>query len=138
MSSYTPTTITKVEILDNHWFVLCSFGISKKDEELNLPTLYWISKLHKCPFKQRYIAGPANCSTKALSKLLTYILPTVKPMLESYNNTSYLRSGMNQMWILKNSKDLLEYIQSRSTIAVQHLTSLPSTQIFPTQSWKTD
>ena len=134
MSSYTPTTITKEEILENHWFVLCSFGISKKDEELDLPTLYWISKLHKCPFKQRYIAGPANCSTKALSKLLTYILPTVKPVLESYNNTSYLRSGMNQMWILKNWKDLLEYIQSRSTIAVQHLTSLPSTQIFPTQS----
>jgi hypothetical protein len=27
---------------------------------------------------------------------------------------SYSRGGVNQMWILKNSKDLLEYIQSRS------------------------
>jgi hypothetical protein len=26
---------------------------------------------------------------------------------------SYSRGGINQMWILKNSKDLLEYIQSR-------------------------
>jgi hypothetical protein len=72
--TYTPTTLTKEEILDNHRSVLCSFGISTKDEELDLPSLYWIPKLHKCPFKQRYIAGSAKCSTKPLSKLLICIL----------------------------------------------------------------
>jgi hypothetical protein len=55
--TYTPTTLTKEEILENHRSVLCSFGISTKDEELDLPSLYWIPKLHKCPFKQHYIAG---------------------------------------------------------------------------------
>jgi len=39
-------------------------GISTKDEKLDLPSFYWISK---CPFKQRYIAGFAKCSTKPLS-----------------------------------------------------------------------
>jgi hypothetical protein len=34
--------------------------------------------------------------------------------LQSYCYSSYSRDGVNQMWILKNSKDLLEYIQSRS------------------------
>ena len=34
--TYTPTTLTKEEILDNHRSVLCSFGISTKDEELDL------------------------------------------------------------------------------------------------------
>ena len=48
---HTPTTITKEEILDNHRSVICSFGISIKDEELDLPSLYWIPKLHKGPFK---------------------------------------------------------------------------------------
>jgi len=33
-----------------------------KYEELNLPPLYWISKFHKCSYKQRYIAESANCS----------------------------------------------------------------------------
>ena len=60
--TYTPTTPTKEEILDNHRSVLCSFGISIKDEELDLPSLYWIPKLHKGPYKQRYIAGSAKCS----------------------------------------------------------------------------
>ena len=35
--TYTPTTLTKEEILDKHRSVLCSFGISTNDEELDLP-----------------------------------------------------------------------------------------------------
>jgi len=66
--TYTPTTLTKEEILDKHRSVLCSFGISTKDEELAQPSLYWIPKIHKCP-----IAGSAKCSTKTFSKLLTCI-----------------------------------------------------------------
>jgi hypothetical protein len=42
--NYTPTTHMKEEILDNHRSVLCSIGISTKDGELDLPSLYWISK----------------------------------------------------------------------------------------------
>ena len=42
--AYTPTTLTKEEILDNHRSVLCSYGILTKDGELDLPSLYWIPK----------------------------------------------------------------------------------------------
>ena len=96
-------TPTKEEILGNHRSVLWSFGISTKDEEINLPSLYWIPKLHKCPFKQRYVAGSSICSTIPLSKLLTCILLTVKTGHQSYCDTSYSRGGVNQMRILKNS-----------------------------------
>ena len=68
----------------------------------------------------------------------------VKIGLQSYSETSYSRGGVDQRWILKNSKDLLEYIQSRSlpppppppppAISLKHLTSLPSTQLFLTLS----
>ena len=62
--TYTPTTLTKEEILDNHRSVLYYFAISTKDEELDLPALYWIPKLHKRPFKQQYIAGSCKCSNR--------------------------------------------------------------------------
>ena len=55
------------------------------------------------------LSASAKFSTKPLSKLLTCILSAVKTGLQSY--TSYPRGGVNQMWILKNSKDLLEYIR---------------------------
>ena len=105
--TWQPTTLTKEEILDNHRSVLCSFVISTKDEELDLPSLYWIPELHMCPYKQRYSAGAAKWSMKPLSKSLTYILSAVKTV-------TVARGGMNQIWILKNSKDMLEYMQSMS------------------------
>jgi len=74
-----------------------------KDEELDLPSLYWIPKLHKCPYKQRYIAGSAKCITKALPKLLPYIGSAIKTGLQNFCSTSYSRSGVNQMWILTES-----------------------------------
>ena len=45
-TTYTPTTVTKEEILYNHMSVLCSFRISTNDEELDLPSLYCIPILH--------------------------------------------------------------------------------------------
>ena len=43
--------------------------------------------------------------------------------LQSYCDTSYSRSGVNQMWIMKNSKDLLEYIYSRSLSSCNNIKS---------------
>ena len=47
----------------------------------------------------RYIAGSAKCSTKPLSQILPRILSAVKDDLQKNCNA---RSGVNQMWILKN------------------------------------
>jgi hypothetical protein len=91
--TYTPTTLTKEEILDNHRSVLWSFGISTKYEELDLFSLYWIPKLQKCPFKLCYFDGSAKCSTKLISKLLTWILVEDNTGLLSYWDTSYSRGG---------------------------------------------
>ena len=63
---------------------LTSLGVNTQDENVDLPSLYWIPKLHKDPYKQRFIAGSARCSTKPLSKLLTSILTTVKDGLKKY------------------------------------------------------
>jgi hypothetical protein len=53
-------------------------------DNYGLPYLYSISKLHKNPYKQKYIAGSSKCSTKPLSLLLTKILTTVKENLQMY------------------------------------------------------
>ena len=106
--------------------------ISIKDEELDLPSLYWILKLHKCLFKQRYIAGSAKCSTKPFSKLLTCILSAVKTGLQSYCDTSYSTGVVNQMWILKKPKDMLEYIQSRSLSSCNRIKTIDFSTLYTT------
>ena len=82
------------------------------EEDKNLPYLYWTPKLHKVPFKHRFIAGfrvPRKCTTnKDLSCLLTQVLTTVKDGLIRYNNTKTSRNGVNSMWIVKNSTSLFD------------------------------
>ena len=79
--------------------------------------------MHKNPYKHRFIAGSSKCSTKSLSILLTKLLTHIKQDLQKNCETSYSRSGVNQMWILKNSKQLLEHLQSPN---FNHITSIKS------------
>lgn len=78
----------KEEILGNHIFVLCSYGISNKDEEHDISPNYWIPELYKRPSKQHCIA---KCYATFLSKLLISILSAVKTKLQSWCDTSYSR-----------------------------------------------
>ena len=81
-----------------------------KAEYCDLPLLYIGYQNYKwCPYKQGYMAGHARCSTKPLSKILISIFTAVKTGLQTYYTTCFSRGGVNQMWILKNSKGLLEF-----------------------------
>ena len=116
--TYTATTQSKEEIIDNRMSVLSSAGLSMKDVDYDLPLLYCIPKLHKCPYKERYmITGATKCSIKPLSEILTSIFTAVKTGLQKYYD-------VNQMWILKNSKDLLETLSSRSQYVCNSIKTL--------------
>jgi hypothetical protein len=60
------------------------------------------------------VAGSSKCSTKPSSLLLTNILTTVKEKLQTYCATTYARKGVNQMWILKNSKERLANLKAQN------------------------
>jgi hypothetical protein len=49
-----------------------------------------------------------------LSLLLTNILTAVKEKLQTYCITTYARSGVNQMWILKKFKELLANLKAQN------------------------
>ena len=65
-TTYKPTSF-KDEILDNHRSFMTSLSIPSGKESDDLPYLYWMPKLHKTPYKERYITGSSTCSTKELS-----------------------------------------------------------------------
>ena len=79
-----------------------------------------------------YIAGSAKCSTKPLSILLTSILTTVKDGLKKYCDVIYSRSGINQMWILKNSKELLENLNSNSLASAHSIRTYGFSTLYTT------
>ena len=121
--TYNLTDFFSSEVLDNHKSVLTLFGIESSDDGLDLPYIYWIPKMHKTPYKHRFIAGSSKCTTKPLSVLLTKLLTHIKQGLQNHCETAYSRRGINQMWILKNSKELLEHLKSAT---FNHVTSIKS------------
>ena len=88
-----------------------SLCIELSDDDKRLPYLYWTPKLHKSPVKHHFIAGSSKCTTKQLSSLLTKMLYTViKAVLEKYCSIKTSHTGVNNMWILKNSTNLLSLL----------------------------
>ena len=104
-------------------------GISENQEKL--PTLYWLPKLHKRPYKSRFIANSSSCTTTQLSKLLTSCLTAVKNHLIKYYDTCYEKDGINRFWSIKNSNEILNKSKSKgfkaSTLSTYDFSTLYTT-----------
>ena len=105
--TYIPIDDSFETIIKSHNQFITSVGLEMSEEDQNLPYLYWTPKLHKSPYKHRFIAGSSKCTTKDLSCLLTKLLSTIKDGLVRYCNTKTSGNGVNNIWILKNSTSLL-------------------------------
>ena len=84
-------SLSKGVIVDGHGcHTALHFGVKSKENKDKVPTLYWLPKLHKKPYKARFIAISSSCTTTELSKLLTSCLTAVKNMLSNIVNR-YMR-----------------------------------------------
>ena len=88
-------------------------SVCVKERQDRLPTMYWLPKLHKTPYKARFIANSSSCTTTELSKLLTSCLTAVKNHVIRYCEKVYERSGKNLFWSIKNSGEVLNKLKSR-------------------------
>ena len=93
------------------------FGLFVDEDHSKLPTLYWLPKLHKRPYKSRFIANSSACTTTELSILLTSCLTAIKNHVINYCTTVYERNGKNLFWSIKNSGETLNKFKSRGFLA---------------------
>ena len=68
------------------------FGVEAKENQDKVHTLYWLPKLHKNPYKARFIANSSSCMTTELSKLFCLLKIQVKILdklkARDFNSTS--------------------------------------------------
>ena len=89
------------------------FSVCVKERQDRLTTMYWLPKLHKRPYRARFIANSSSCTTTELSKLLTSCRTAVKNHVIRYCEKVYERSGKNLFWSIKNSREVLNKLKSR-------------------------
>ena len=118
------------ETIVNHKQFITSGGLEMSEEDQNLPYLYWTPKLHKSPYKHWFIAGSSKCLTKDLSYLLTKVLSTIKDGLVSYCSTKTSCNGVDNMWILKNSRSLLSSLDQLDVCAATSVQTFDFSTIY--------
>ena len=64
------TSIDEKSVVYNHSNEIPNkFAVDVKERQDRLPTMYWLPKLHKRPYKASFIANSSSCTTTELSKL---------------------------------------------------------------------
>ena len=87
-STYVAQDRTVHKIIETHATTLeVVFDIKLQQKEKNLPQIHWIPKLHKTPYRARFIAGSSSCTTTRLSKLITECLKLVHSHCTAYCKT---------------------------------------------------
>ena len=88
--------------------------INVKIDKCELPTFYWLPKLHNNPFKSRFISNSSHCSTTILSKHITSALTAVKDHVIKYSKTVSSNSNVNYFWSIKNLSEVIEKLRLRN------------------------
>ena len=77
--AYKETSTDEKTVINSHSNDMpYKFAVNVKERKDKLPTMYWLPKLHKRPYKARFIANSSSCTTTEQSKLLTSCLTDVK------------------------------------------------------------
>ena len=67
---YKETSTDAKTVVNSHSNELpYKFAVHVKERQDKLPTMHWLPKLHKRPYKARVIANSSSCTTTELSKL---------------------------------------------------------------------
>ena len=122
-STYVNQVNTVDELIQTHTTTLADvFDIKLQQREKNLPQIHWIPKLHKTPYKARFIAGSRSCTTTRLSKLITECLKVVRSHCTAYCKSIRERTGGNSMWIINNSMDVIRALEEKQ-LSLTHVST---------------
>ena len=82
--TYTPCGTHVENLITAHQEFLHNQNIKIPTDMKQLPTFYWLSKMHKNPIGSRFIAASSACTTKPLSQLLTSSLKLITKHFKEY------------------------------------------------------
>ena len=95
-----------------------------KIDKCELPTFYWLPKLHKRPYKSRFISNSSHCSTTILSKHITSALTAVKNHVMKYSETAFSKSNVNYFAPLKTLPMSSKSRKGRIFLATRNMTRI--------------
>ncbi len=99
-------------IISRHKLFAKKLAVSLKNEDLILPKLFAIPKMHKNPLKFRFIARAKHSSMKSISCKLAKILTFCKRHFENYCNAISQNTGRHLRWSISSSSSAINMFQN--------------------------
>ena len=90
LNSTSVSQLTKDQLPVHHINTFTKINVTI--DKCELPAFYWLPKLHKRPYKSRFISNSSHCSTTILAKLFTSALTAAKDYVIKYSETSFANS----------------------------------------------
>ena len=95
-----------------------------------LPTFYWLPKMHKNPIGSRFIAASSACITKPLSQLPSS-LKLITTHFKRYCEGIARNTGVNCFWIIDNAAEVLKKLKIENrTKGARHFDSFDLSTLY--------
>lgn len=104
---YHPTNADAEKIIETQKGFAIKYNLAI-DDKGSLASIYPIPKLHKNPYKFRFIASSRKSAMKPISKLLDSILGFIKIHFRNITRKILQRSGINPWWSIDSTYDFLD------------------------------
>ena len=96
-----------------------NFNVNCSKENRKIPNVFWNPKLHKNPYKPRFIAGAKKSVTKELEVLMNKGMLVLKNYFSKYCESIYHRTGINFNWSISSSSEFLDRINTLEIWSMQ-------------------
>ena len=111
--TYEIVNTSEDTIIREHYNIIKDkFNIISNKNEQTIPKIFWNAKLHKSPYKARFIAGARRCTTKRLSMKINKALQVIQNSFTKYCKTIYSHTGINFNWSISSSLDFIKKLNA--------------------------
>ena len=119
-ATYQMVNQTEKDIIEKHINEMKNiFKLSICKEDLYIPKIFWNAKLHKVPYKARFIAGSRKCTTKKLSVKVDKGLKVLKKGFSKYCDAIYRHTRINYNWSITSSMKFIERLKELEIWSMQ-------------------
>ena len=100
--TYTRSSTPIENLVAEHKEFMDRQNLRLPEEMRQLPTFYWLPKMHKTPIGSRFIAASGACTTKPRIPItLTSCLKLVTQHFKEYSEGIARNTGVNCFWIIR-------------------------------------
>jgi hypothetical protein len=113
---YTNFMIPNDYLFDLHQLLGTKYNLSLDEENRTIPKIFAIPKLHKNPYKFRFISGATKSSNKPLSLHLLQFLLALRDHFYHYTSKKGKDMKINLKWSINNSDGALAMFNRPKTL----------------------